>query len=237
MGCIARIADAETLNASIFVLNRAGYSVCIPEQQTCCGALYQHAGEPERAEALMRRNLDAFSASGVTTVITTASGCGVQLTEFIKIYAMEQNGGGETASFQIIDISKFLMDRVDWDTIAIESLQKAVAVHDPCSLRHVLHNQSYPYQLLKAIPQAEVLSLADNDQCCGAAGKYCIEQPDLADQLLDGKISALTQSGVQLLVTSNVGCSMHIAGGLRDRGVAVDVLHPVTLLARQMGMR
>lgn len=237
LGCIARITDAETLNASIFVLNRAGYSVCIPERQTCCGALYQHAGEPERADALMQLNLDAFSTSGVTTVITTASGCGVQLTESIESRAMEQNGSGKAASFQIVDISRFLMETVDWDTMAIAPLQKVIAVHDPCSLCHVLHDQAYPYQLLKAIPQVKVLPLADNGQCCGAAGKYCIEQPDLADQLLEGKINALTQSGAQLLVTSNVGCSMHLASGLRDLDAPVDVLHPVTLLARQMGMR
>jgi glycolate oxidase iron-sulfur subunit len=82
-----------------------------------------------------------------------------------------------------------------------------------------------------------VIALANNDQCCGAAGTYFIRQPALADRLLDDKIKALNQSGAQLLVTSNVGCSMHMASGLRAIGSDVEVLHPVTLLARQMGMQ
>lgn len=225
LGCIARITDAETLNAAIFVLNRIGYSVRIPVGQTCCGALYQHAGEPEKAAQLMRQNREAFSGSGVQAIITTASGCGVQLTE------------SDTGGAVVSDISKFLMGAVDWDTITVRPLSKTIAVHDPCSLRHVLHDAVYPYRLLKHIPDAQVVLLADNDQCCGAAGTYFIRQPALADRLLDGKIKALDQSGAQLLATSNVGCSMHIASRLRASGSVVEVLHPVTLLARQMGMQ
>ena len=225
LGCIARITDAETLNAAIFVLNRIGYSVRIPAGQTCCGALYQHTGEPEQAAQLMRQNRAAFAGSGIQAIITTASGCGAQLTE------------SDTGGVMVCDISKFLMGAADWDTIPIKPLAKTIAVHDPCSLRHVLHDAVYPYQLLKLIPDAQVIALADNDQCCGAAGTYFIRQPALADRLLNDKIKALDRSGAQLLATSNVGCSMHMASGLRVIGSGVEVLHPVTLLARQMSMQ
>ncbi len=225
LGCIARITDAETLNAAIFVLNRIGYSVRIPAGQTCCGALYQHTGEPEQAAQLMRQNRAAFSGSGIQAIITTASGCGAQLAE------------SDTGGVMVCDISKFLIGAADWDTIPIKPLAKTITVHDPCSLRHVLHDAVHPYQLLKLIPDAQVVVLADNDQCCGAAGTYFIRQPALADRLLDDKIKALDRSGAQLLATSNVGCSMHMASGLRAIGSGVEVLHPVTLLARQMGMQ
>lgn len=224
LGCIARITDAQTLNAALYVLNHIGYSVHVPDRQTCCGALHQHAGEPEKAELFMQQNRQAFSGLEIQAVITTASGCGVQLS-----------ATGE--SFPILDISKFLLQAVDWNTIPLKPLPQTIAVHDPCSLRHVLHGQDYPYQLLAHIPDAQVVFLADNDQCCGAAGTYCIEQPALSDRLLDAKMEALIQSSAKMLATSNVGCAMHLAGGLRGRHDPVEVLHPVTLLARQMGMR
>jgi len=224
LGCIARITDVQTLNAAIYVLNHTGYSVYIPAKQTCCGALYQHAGEPEKATQLIEQNRHAFSELDIETIITTASGCGVQLSALAK-------------SFQITDISKFMMHTVDWKTMTIKPLAKIIAIHDPCSLRHVLHDYDYPYQLLKYIPDAQIVSLTDNNQCCGAAGTYCIEQPELSNRLLDDKINALTQSGAQLLATSNVGCAMHLAGGLRESNSTIEVLHPVTLLARQMGMQ
>ena len=109
-------------------------------------------------------------------------------------------------------------------------------MHDPCSLRNVLEGQRYPYQLLERIPGVQVEPLANNDQCCGAAGTYFIDQPEISGMLLNDKITAIRESGARYLVTSNVGCSMHIANGLYENGIEIEVLHPVTLLARQMGL-
>ena len=83
----------------------------------------------------------------------------------------------------------------------------------------------------------EAVPLAGNDQCCGAAGTYFIDQPKIADMLLKDKLDAIRESAAQHLVTSNIGCAMHIANGLYEQGIDVEVLHPVTLLARQMGLK
>ena len=238
LGCIARLADAATLNAGIFVLNRLGYGVSIPASQNCCGALHQHAGDLEKAEKLKRINMQAFGESDLLAVVSLASGCGVQLTEYNLANTQGKSISTGCEAFpEVMDISKFLTTVKSWNKLPILPLDKKIAVHDPCSLRHVLGDQDYPYQLLHFIPGARVVVLADNDQCCGAAGTYFIRQPELADRLLDDKIQAIIQSGAQLLVTSNVGCAMHIAGRLREIGAEIEVLHPVTLLARQMGMQ
>ena len=104
-------------------------------------------------------------------------------------------------------------------------------------MRHVLREQAYAYQLIARIPGAETVPLAGNDQCCGAAGTYFIDQPEIADMLLQDKITAVKESAAQYLVTSNIGCAMHIANGLYEKGINVEVLHPVTLLAKQMGLK
>ena len=78
-----------------------------------------------------------------------------------------------------------------------------------------------------------------NDQCCGAAGTYFLDQPEIAQALLRDKLAAVKASGARYLATSNIGCSMHIASGLRkgqETVSGIEVLHPVTLLARQMGI-
>ncbi|PTN10017.1 (Fe-S)-binding protein [Nitrosomonas aestuarii] len=236
LGCVARLTDTATLNASIFVLNRLGYSVYIPEKQTCCGALHQHAGDAQTAVRMMKSNQQAFGELGLNRVGCTASGCCVQLSEFDRCEAKKKLKEDQIKQPSVMDISKFLVGAEGWDQISIRPLAKKIAVQDPCSLRNVLGDQDYPYQLIQYIPDAQVVFLADNDQCCGAAGIYFIQQPELAGRLLDNKINAIIQSGAQLLLTSNVGCSMHIAGKLREIDSDIEVLHPVTLLARQMGM-
>ena len=224
LGCVARVTDVATLNSSIYVLNRLGYTVHIPRDQTCCGAIYQHSGALEQAGALVQRNKKAFAE--FDAVISTASGCGVQL--------LESGVAGEQG--KVMDISQFLMVAKGWESIDIASLAQKILVHEPCSLRHVLREQAYPYQLIARIPGAEAVPLAGNDQCCGAAGTYFIDQPEIADILLQNKITAVKESKAQYLVTSNIGCAMHIANGLYENGSHVEVLHPVTLLARQMGL-
>lgn len=241
LGCVARLTDAAALNASIFVLNRLGYSVSVPSTQTCCGALQQHAGNAEKAAYLRQFNKQAFCGRDLKAVISAASGCGAQLIEYNSSSNNKSGKALESTDGEIfpdvLDISKFLVAADGWAEIDIKPLDKKIAVHDPCSLRNVLGDQAFPYLLLQHIPDAQLIFLADNDQCCGAAGTYFIKQPELAARLLDDKIDTIIQSGAQLLVTSNVGCSMHIAGRLRETGIDIEVVHPVTLLARQMGMQ
>ena len=225
LGCVARLADAATLNAAIFVLNRLGYTVHVPPTQTCCGALHQHGGDMPAAAHLARQNMTAFEGLNLHAIISTASGCGVQLAESPFDF-----------SAKVIDISAFLEKAEGWNEVEISPLPHKIAVHEPCSLRNVLFAAAHPYALLARIPGACIAPLAGNDQCCGAAGTYFLDQPEMAKALLDDKMAALDQSGGRYLATSNVGCALHLASALRRAGSKIEVLHPVTLLARQMGM-
>lgn len=249
LGCVARLTDVATLNSAIFVLNHLGYTVHVPSTQTCCGALYQHGGDRQAAAQLARQNMAAFEGLGLNlhAIISTASGCGVQLTEYPLCNASETpehtilqslHADEEAGKFsaKVMDISAFLAKAEGWDNIKPQPLPHKIAVHEPCSLRNVLRGSAHPYALLARIPGAQIAPLAGNDQCCGAAGTYFLDQPEMARALLRDKITMLDASGARYLATSNVGCAMHIASALRETGSEIEVLHPVTLLARQMGM-
>jgi glycolate oxidase iron-sulfur subunit len=228
LGCIARITDVETLNSSIYVLNRLGYTVHIPSNQVCCGAIQQHSGALQQAAALTQQNKIAFGKLNISTIITTASGCGVQLLE---------SELADRQRYQITDINEFLMTAEGWEPIEIAPLPQKILIHDPCTLRNVLCGATYPYQLISRIPGVQIMPLAGNDQCCGAAGTYFIDQPEIARMLLENKISVLTEGIAKYLLTSNIGCAMYIASGLGEKKINIEVLHPVTLLARQMGFQ
>jgi len=224
LGCVARVADVETLSASIFVLNRLGYTVHVPPRQGCCGAMHEGLGEPEKVRAFEEQNLRAFAGVNVEAVISTATGCGTALKNYPQDFAG-----------RVRDISEFLGEAGGWEQAGIAPLAGIVAVHEPCLMRNVLHCQDKPYDLLRRIPGAKVVALAGNDQCCGAAGTYFLTQPDMAASLLADKIEAVKAGGARILATSNFGCAMHLAVGLKAAGIEIEVVHPITLLARQMG--
>jgi glycolate oxidase iron-sulfur subunit len=247
LGCVARLTDATTINAAVVVLNRLGYTVHVPGQQTCCGALHQHGGELETAQNLARQNIRAFeelTSQGLKlqAIISTASGCGAQLAEYEHFSLPALSSKATGFSGKVMDINAFLAIAKGWDDIKLKPLPYKIAVHEPCSLRNVLRGGTHPYKLLARIPEAQVVPLPGNNQCCGAAGTYFADQPEMAQVLLHDKLAALNASDARYLATSNIGCAMHIGGALREAGtgpglkagLGIEVVHPVTLLARQM---
>ena len=230
-GCQANLADQPALLASIRLLNRLGYEVRIPPTQGCCGALHLHDGQTAKAAALMQQNIAAFTDDS-DAIVSVASGCAATLCEYGKY--LEGDKSAQKFSGRIMDINQFLAG-ADWpEDMIFRPLPRRIAVHDPCTLVNVLRQEDKPYTLLAKIPGAEIMPLPENMVCCGAAGTYHLTQTPIAAQLRAPKIAQLGRLAPDILVTSNPGCAMFLAAGLRESGQAIEVMHPVTLLARQL---
>jgi glycolate oxidase iron-sulfur subunit len=228
-GCVASVFDNLTQQAAIRLLNALGYDVRVPASQGCCGALHLRVGETEKAQGLMRRNLEAFAEKNLP-IITTASGCGALLREYDRHVA---DNDANLFADRVIDIGQFLA-QADWQHLRLKPLPRRVAVHDPCTLTNVLKQERAPHVLLKRIPEAEIVALPENNMCCGGAGAYPLTQPDMARRLRQDKIRHLREMAPDILVTSNIGCALQLGAGIRDTGLDIEVLHPVALLERQL---
>ena len=264
LGCINETLGQDELRATVTLLTAAGYGVYIPARQTCCGALHRHAGNPAAATRLARQNLHAFDPGtmpALQAILHTASGCTAQLTEYAALLDAqgattdsEEPAGAEAFARRVQDINHFLA-AIEWpEYVSFTPLQRRVAVHSPCSLKQVLRRADAPFQLLRRIPGLDICALPDNGHCCGGAGGYMLEQPEYAARLRTDKLQALQHSRADLLVTSNIGCALHLRSGLlhddapkrdskkRKNGTetadgSLEILHPVTLLARQLRIR
>jgi glycolate oxidase iron-sulfur subunit len=219
LGCASQALDSDTLAASIHVLNALGFDVQVPAQQTCCGSIARQMGDVAESDALLARNRASF-ASGVP-ILTVASGCGAGLADYLS-------------GHQVQDISAFLAN-CDWSKLTLQPLSQRVFVQDPCTLRNGQKSHASVYTLLKKIPQADVIALSGNGQCCGGAGAYMLTQSDMAQQLLNDKLASIQAHQVSLLATSNIGCSLHLARGLAAQNAAVQIRHPVQIVAAQLG--
>lgn len=228
-GCIADAFDQATSRSALQVLIQLGYGVHVPPGQRCCGALHLHNQQPEQAAALAQENLSAFGALDVQAIINTASGCGATLKEYLAL-----NPGADDFTRKVVDISSFIAS-IPWpENVTLKPLAARVAVHDPCSLTHVLRQHEAPYTLLRKIPEIELVSLPNRARCCGAAGSYMLTHPTQADTLRDEKLADIENLDTRMLVSSNIGCALHLAAGLRAKNLSMEVMHPITLLARQL---
>jgi len=230
-GCTGTVLDQPALRGAIRLLTALGYEVHIPQEQTCCGALHLHDGDIGKAADLAARNAAAFNAASFDAVVYVASGCGATLLEYAN-WPPAQRSAAIRAP--VTDVCSFV-EAAKWpEHLTLRPLNIRVAVHDPCTLANVARAAEAPHRLLRRIPGLEVIALPGNRACCGAAGTYFLSQPDMADSLRDDKVRAIESSGASLLATSNIGCALHLAAGARRSGLAIEVLHPITLLSEQL---
>jgi glycolate oxidase iron-sulfur subunit len=91
--------------------------------------------------------------------------------------------------------------------------------------------------LLRRIPGLRLIELPESDLCCGSAGIYNLLEPQMSEALLAAKVARIVETGARVVATGNPGCLLQIAKGCRARGVDVEVVHPVELLARAVRSR
>lgn len=221
VGCVAETLDAETRQAAVRVLNACGHRVVMPAGQTCCGALHQHSGMADSASELARRNRDAFHLASPDAVVSTATGCGAHLGE--RVFRQGHH-----------DICEWLAADERLPGLVLEPLPADVVVQVPCTQRNVLQAPTVTRDLVSRIPGIRIRPMPVDPKCCGAAGSYMLEHGGIADELGRTQAVAIARRDPDYVVTANVGCALHLADHLRRLGNRAEVLHPVTLLARQL---
>jgi glycolate oxidase iron-sulfur subunit len=230
IGCVQQVLAPHINWATLRVLARNGVEVIIPPDQGCCGALSMHVGEAEQARALARRNLEAFDLHSVEAIITNAAGCGSGMHEYPLLFAgTAQAERAQHFKEKVQDISVFLAK------LGIEAPQPldkptTVAYHDACHLAHAQGVRDAPRQLLNAIPNLKLVSIPEGEICCGSAGTYNIEQPEIAQKLGARKADAILRTGADLIATGNIGCLTQIGNHLAHKGANLPLMHTIEVL-------
>ncbi len=226
-GCVAPHLRPKTSLAAIEALTRNGWEVLVPRGQQCCGALHLHAGLPETARKLARRNLAAFPAG--VPVVTTAAGCGAALAETGELLdAPEARAFGE----RVRDVSAFLCDEGFEAPAAPPRDGRTRVVYDaPCHLFHAQRVREQPVRILESLPGVDLVPTMDSERCCGSAGIYNVTRPETSMAVLDRKMAGVAPARPDLIATGNIGCHLQLAEGVRRAGLEAEVAHPVELLA------
>ncbi|MCC6493445.1 MAG: (Fe-S)-binding protein [Pirellulales bacterium] len=239
-GCVQDLLYANINRATADVLLANGCQVFTPPVQYCCGSLHAHNGELELARDLARRNLDMFPVAELDAIITNAGGCGSHLKKFAHLLGDDPAYRERAARWdaKVFDIHEWLV------RIGIRPPQNLVrppAAGSPQTIAydascHLLHGQRVarqPLEVLRLIPSATLVPLAESDWCCGAAGVYTLTQPEQSAKLLARKLDHIAASGATILATGNPGCLLQLETAMRNdpRLAQVRVCHPVELLA------
>ncbi len=232
-GCAQQVLAPEINHAAVLVLNRNGFEVWNPPDQVCCGALSWHTGDDKRAMAFAQQNLNAFGEE-VDWIVTTAAGCGSALHEYpLMLAGTEAADRAKHFAKRAIDICEFLMKQGIEKPAGFKKPLK-VAYHDACHLSHGQKVRSAPRALLRMLDGVELCELSETELCCGSAGTYNLDQPEIAAQLGRAKAEQVIATGADCLVLGNIGCMVQIRQHLRALGSNMPVMHTIELLAKAL---
>jgi glycolate oxidase iron-sulfur subunit len=230
LGCVADAMFPETNAATARVLRRNGCEVVVPRGQVCCGAIHYHSGVEGPAIDFARQNMKIFLDDSIDAVITNAAGCGAMLKDYAHLVPAADRARAERFVSKVRDISEYL---VELGPIApANGFKTKVAYHDACHLCHAQRIRTQPRELLAMIPGIDLVPLEESELCCGAAGTYNLVQPEMADRLGKRKVDQIAATGAEVVAAGNVGCILQIERKIKERGLKIEVAHPVDLLDR-----
>jgi glycolate oxidase iron-sulfur subunit len=191
-GCLMDAAFREINAATVRVLAVNGFRVRVPEDQGCCGAVAEHAGQTAEKAAFDAVNQRAFATAAVA--ITNSSGCGLSLRHALGVKQADLLDFLEHAELKS-------GAPLDWHDVLYDF---------PCHAYHGLGLKDPPARLFQAAGLEGRWRLApEADRCCGSGGAYAVTEAASSAQILAEKRGLLGDLAARaVLVTGNHVCMM-----------------------------
>jgi L-lactate dehydrogenase complex protein LldE len=222
--CLADTLAPEVGRATVRLLDRAGFELEFPREQTCCGQMHFNAGHLGEARALAQRFVDVFD--GYEAIVAPSGSCaGHVRTHVPKLLADDRGVPARTR-----ELSEFLLEHIGAADVG-STFHGSLTYHPTCHSLRLLRLGTGPLSLLQAVPGAEVVELPDAEECCGFGGTFAVTNAAVSTAMLDAKIESIVASGADAVCACDPSCLMHIGGGLRRRGSYVRAVHLAEVLA------
>ena len=241
--CIINEVYPEVGMSVVRILERLGVTVEVPGSQTCCGQPAFNAGFHADARKVARHTLDLLTATQGPIVVPSGS-CGDMIThQYHMLFQGDAQGqGGEPAylakaqafSERCYEFSAFLVDVMGVMDLAARLGRKAgdarqapikAAYHPSCHLLRGLGVKTQPQALLAGVAGLDCAEVKDQEECCGFGGMFSVKNAAISGSMLENKLRNLEASGAATVVSCDMGCLMHMQGGLRRNGSKLEVRH------------
>lgn len=232
-GCYIDIYDPRTGLDMVWLLEKAGYTVIVPDSFLCCGLPMVANGFWGDAHANAQRNIQTLHhyAEQNIPVVTGCPSCALMFNADIPEYFPNiaetlQKSSPQSSLPSISDAQSFLWNCVSTGDLLLKPAPKALKViyHAPCHLR--AQGIGLPgLALLQALPN--VTALNANAGCCGISGSYGFKKEKYAIGMDVG------EELFAVLRTSNADYAASECGTCRlqmRHGSQINSLHPVSIV-------
>lgn len=240
-GCATDLINEHVGHAVVDVLTSLGYEVEIPQEQVCCSVPVFLSGARREALPSIEKNLALFDRDDADAIVVDCATCGGGLKKAIP-NLMEDLGLDTEKALRVAgkvrDISEIAAaeaGRLELDSGG-KSSPLTVTYHDPCHLVRSMHVSAEPRKLIETLDDVQLVEMVGADQCCGGAGAFQFEHPDLSASVTSRKRENILQTEASLVATGCPGCSLTLGGNLHQPGDPA-VTHTICLVAERLRNR
>lgn len=226
--CLVDSFFPEVGESVVRVLRRAGVELDFPASQTCCGQPLFNTGFRDLARAQARQTLAALEDRRRPLIVPSGSCAAMIRHGYRELFLDEPQdlARAEELAGRTFEFSEFLVEVLRWEP----PLQPVTGLvyHASCHLQRGLGVEAAPRWLLERVCGGAVPTLAS--ECCGFGGAFAVEHGEISSAMLARRIDEIGNRGVSRVVAADVGCLMHLEGGLRRAGSPVRCLHLAQVL-------
>ncbi|NLW92409.1 MAG: (Fe-S)-binding protein [Syntrophomonadaceae bacterium] len=238
LGCATDLLNPEIAKATVNILTHFGCDVIIPKDMKCCGMPHIANGKMDTARNLMAHNVKIFNSYNLDYIISDCASCSSALAhknvEFL-LGGLKIEDEAFKFSDKVMDLTTFLVEVLDIKLPDKNVTKKTrVTYHDPCHLANAQGIKDAPRELLRRIPEVELVEMPGANTCCGGSGTYSLTHYDLSMKILDKKMDRAMSTGAAKLATCCPSCTMQLKYGTVRSHWDCEVVHPVVLANRSL---
>ena len=228
--CLVNEIDPDVGMAVVRVLERAGVEVQVPPDQTCCGQPGYNAGFHDQARDVARHTLRVLDATEGPVIVPSGSCADMLVHQYAVLFRDEPDylERARRVAGRCREFSQYLHQSVPGGVGG--RVEACVAFHPSCHLLRGLGVRDEPLAVLSAVDGVAQATVREQDECCGFGGLFSVKNAEISGGILERKLAAIEASGADRLVSCDLGCLLHIGGGLHRRGSTIRVQHLAQLL-------
>jgi glycolate oxidase iron-sulfur subunit len=207
-------AAAETraiLGAATALLSR---------HNVCCGLPHLAHGMRREFLTLAQENIRLYEDADI--IVSDCASCSGMLKRLGFYFDDDPVWGNRAADF-----SRKVMDLTEYLTSIGYTPRKRLDVtftyHDPCHLVRGQGIREKPRTLLAAT--GRFVEMNEADRCCGGAGSFHREYPEISSKILARKRENIMATGAAVVVTACPGCLIQLNRAAQDSGGRFKALH------------
>ena len=217
-GCGMRMMFPEAAAETLEIL-KTGTKPLVKDN-VCCGLPHLAHGLRDEFLALARKNIDLYEDAEV--VVSDCASCGGTLKHIASYFADDAQWKERAAAFsrKVMDLTEYLAKA---GYAPRQKVDATFTYHDPCHLSRGQGIKKQPRDLLRAA--GNFVEMKDADVCCGGAGSFHMDFPDIASKILDKKRSNIEKTGAAIVVTGCPGCLIQLTKAARASGGKFKAMH------------